>query len=155
MHLHAFYSLKDNPLSSEFLIKQQYPINDTIIKFPIKARTYYLGTPEFDELINGKEHTPCIICLKHGKYCIQSLSHILNGFICKYLEYTRHNKRIQNIIVEFVKELSGVDEIYTENSIKLLGLPDELARLHPDIIAWINNHPTCIIIEIRIPYTSI
>ena len=46
MHLHAFYSLKDNPLSSEFLIKQQYPMNDTIVKFAIKARTNNLGTPE-------------------------------------------------------------------------------------------------------------
>ena len=154
MHLHAFYSLKDNPLSSEFLIKQQYPMNDTIVKFAIKARTNNLGTPEFDELINGKEHTPCPNCLKHGKSCIQSLSHILNGCICKYPEYTGRHNRIQSIIVQHVKELPDVEEIYTDNSIHLPGIPEELARLRPDIIAWIKNRSKCIIIEISIPYAS-
>lgn len=154
MHLHAFYSLKDNPLSSEFLIKQQYPMNDTIVKFAIKARTNNLGTPEFDELINGKEHTPCPNCLKHGKSCIQSLSHILNGCICKYPEYTGRHNRIQSIIVQHVKELPDVEEIYTDNSIHLPGIPEELARLRPDIITWIKNRSKCIIIEISIPYAS-
>ncbi|WP_334097073.1 reverse transcriptase domain-containing protein, partial [Helicobacter typhlonius] len=154
MHLHAFYSLKDNPLSSKFLIKQQYPMNDTIVKFAIKARTNNLGTPEFDELINGKEHTPCPNCLKHGKSCIQSLSHILNGCICKYPEYTGRHNRIQSIIVQHVKELPDVEEIYTDNSIHLPGIPEELARLRPDIIAWIKNRSKCIIIEISIPYAS-
>ena len=155
MHLHSFYSLNNNPLSSEFLIKQQFPMKDTIVKFALKARTNNLGTPEFDELINGRDHTPCPGCLEHGKSCIQSLSHILNGCVCKYPEYTRRHNTIQNIIVEYVKELSGVEEIYTDNSIHMSGIPDELSRLRPDIVAWINNRSKCIIIEVSIPYASV
>ena len=155
MHLHSFHSLINNPLSSEFIIKQKFPINDKIIKFALKARTNNLGTPEFDELINGKQHVFCPFCTKHGKNCIQSLSHILNGCVHKFPDYTVRHNRIQGIIVEYVKELPGIEEIYTDNSIHMPDIPSELSRLRPDIITWFNNRTKCIIFEISIPYASI
>ena len=154
-HLHSFFSLSNNPLSSEFLIKQQFPINDEIIKFALKARTNNLGTTEFDELINGRQHTPCPSCLSHGKHCIQSLAHILNGCTCKYHDYTIRHNRIQNILVEYIKELAGIEEIYTDNSIHMAGIPEDLAKLRPDIVSWFSNRSKCVILEVSIPYATI
>lgn len=155
MHLHTFYSLDNNPLSSEFLTKQKYPLKDHIIKFALKARTNSLGTPEFDEILNNKKHTPCPLCLRHGRNSVQSLAHILNGCVSKFNDYTTRHNRLQSILIEHIKKIPSTAEIQCDKKINIDSLPPNLSKLRPDIVIWNLNRTACKIIEISVPYASI
>ena len=155
MHLDTFYSLDNNPLYSEFLIKQKFPLKDHIIKFAFKARTNSLGTPEFDEILNNKKHTPCHLCLRHGRNSVQSLAHILNGCVSKFNDYTTRHNRLQSILIEHIKKIPSTAEIQCDKKINIDSLPPNLSKLRPDIVIWNLNRTACKIIEISVPYASI
>lgn len=146
------YTFHDNPLSNSYMIRQNYPIGDKFFRFAIRCRANLLGTPEFNELIHGAVHTPCPRCLNQGDSHTQSLSHILNGCIYSYRLYTERHNRIQNVLIEYLKENPDIQEIYEDKSINIIDIPDNLKRLRPDIVTWSNNRNKCLIIEISVPY---
>lgn len=148
------HSFNDNPLSNYYLLRQFKPICDSLFKFALKGRTNLLGTPEVNELYNNLPHTFCPNCALHGKSLIQSLAHILNGCVHRYPQYKERHNRIQSILLEYVRKLPGVEEIYTDHTVGLNSLPMHLRNLRPDIIAWHMNRSKCTIIEISVPYAG-
>ncbi|KAK8835388.1 hypothetical protein M9Y10_003753 [Tritrichomonas musculus] len=151
-HLHSFASLKENPLSNYFLLRQFNPPTDILFKFVLKGLLNYLGTPEIDELFRNVSHAPCPSCLNHGHNHIQSLKHILNGCVSRYRQYTERHNRLQFIILEYIRILSDVEDIYCDRSIQMDGLPDNLRLLRPDIVVWHNNRNKCTLFEINVPH---
>lgn len=153
-HLHSMYSFDDNPITNEFLIRQNWPIQDNIFNFAMRSRLNMLPTPQFDEIINGKDHVFCPLCLSQGNQCIQSLAHILNGCVGKYRYYTARHNKVLDIIGEFLKSRDDVVELYKDKALHIDDLPSELSGLRPDIVAWSNERTKCILVEIGVPYAT-
>ena len=151
-HLHSLSAFNNNPLSNDYAVRQQYPVSDTFFKFAFQSRANLLPTPEFVEIMNNRQHSPCELCLRQNKSRNQSLAHILNGCTAKYQAYTQRHNKVQAAIVKHVRNLHDVDEIYCDRSLHLNELPDNLKRLRPDIVIWLNNRSKCFIIEISVPY---
>lgn len=152
-HLHGLYSFSENPLSNFYLMRQFNPVCNTLFKFAIKCRTNLLGTPEVNELYNNLPHAHCSACLNHGRSSIQSLKHILNGCVTKFKLYTERHNRLQSILLDYVRKLPGVEEIFCDHTIHFTDLPDDLRLLRPDIVAWHDQRKKCSILEISVPYS--
>ena len=155
MHMHSLYSFANNPLSNSCIVNNNHPVSDSFIRFAIKGRVNILGTPEFDEIIHNVPHTPCPLCSFTGANATQSLAHILNGCVKRYPLYTKRHNRVQNVIVDAIKDLPNVSEIHRDSKISIFNLPDDLKLLRPDIVAWDQNRKNCIIVEISVPYATI
>lgn len=153
-HLHSMYSFSDSPINNEFLVRQQYPIQDSIFNFALRSRLNILPTPQFDEIINGKDHVFCPVCASQGNQCIQSLAHILNGCVGKFHEYTKRHNKVQEVICEFLKESGDIVEIHKDKTMHMDNLPQELSTLRPDIVAWNDGRTKCILVEIGVPYAT-
>lgn len=155
LHMHSIYSFINNPLSNSHIIKFSKPVSDRFIKFSIRSRTNILGTPEFDEIIHNSNHAPCPLCAHTGANATQSLAHILNGCVKRYTLYTKRHNRVQKTLMEYIRNLRDVEEIYCDKSIPLADMPDNLKLLRPDITVWSNNRKKCLIVEISVPYATI
>ena len=153
-HLHSMYSFNDCPITNEFLVRQKWPIQDNIFNFAMRSRLNMLPTPQFDEVINGYEHVPCPKCLRQGNQCIQTLAHILNGCVGKYKEYTKRHNMVLDVISDFLRSRSDIVELYKDRTMHIDDLPEELASLRPDIVAWTNGRTKCVIAEIGVPYAT-
>ena len=151
-HLHSFLSFSDNPLSNDFAVRQQFPIGDAFYKFAFQSRTNLLPTPEFIEIIENRQHSVCQSCLRDGRALNLSLAHILNGCRGRYVQYTQRHNDVQKIIVDYMKKLLCIEEIYTDKSLHLTNMPDDIRRLRPDVVAWANNRSKCYIVEVSVPY---
>ena len=104
-HLHSLSAFNNNPLSNDYAVRQQYPVSDTFFKFAFQSRANLLPTPEFVEIMNNRQHSPCELCLRQNKSRNQSLIHILNGCTAKYQSYTQRDNKVQAAIVKHVRNL--------------------------------------------------
>ena len=153
-HLHSMFSFNENPLSNSYLLRQHNPICDALFKFAIKSRTNLLGTPEVNELFNNLPHTYCPSCANQNKQSIQSLAHLLNGCISRFPQYTERHDKVQSILIEYVRKLPEVEEIFTNHTVQIPNIPDDLKLLRPDIVAWHASRPRCTILEVSVPYAG-
>ena len=153
-HLHSLYSFVNNPLSNSAIVNLSNPVSDHFIKFAIRSRVNIIGTPEFDEIIHNTNHVPCPLCSFTGTNSTQSLAHILNGCVKRYPLYTKRHNRVQNVIVEYLKDMARVEEIHCDKAITSINLPEHLKLLRPDISVWSDNRSYLKLIEISVPYAT-
>lgn len=111
-----------------------------------------MPTPEFIEIIENGQHSVCQSFLRDGRALNFSLAHILIGCRGRYVQYTQRHKDEQNIIVDYMKKIICIEEIYTDKSFHLTNMPDDIKRLRPDVVTWANNHSKCYIVEVSVPY---
>lgn len=111
-----------------------------------------MPTSKFFEIIENRQHSVCQSCLRDGRALNLSLAHILNGCRGRYVQYTQWHNDAQNIIVDYMKKLLCIEEIYTDKSFHLTNMPDDIKRLRPDVVACANNRSKCYIVEVSFPY---
>lgn len=101
---HSFITLTNSPLSN-FMMKPNCFMADSIVRFTIKARTNSLITGSLlsRKNRNNTNNDYNNICSKCGE--IEILNHILNG--CKHKKhlFTKRHDSVQNILRDYLTDI--------------------------------------------------
>lgn len=143
---HSFVTLKNSPLSN-FFMKPNALMADSIVRFAIKARTNTLMTASLAAHRNSQVSNRCIRC---GQ--IETLNHILNG--CKRIrqKYTKRHDEVIKVLCKYLTEKKRVivhcnQCVRGRSSEQITG---DNSSLKPDVWWWDGDQ--LMIAEFTIPY---
>ena len=143
---HTFHTLKNSPLSN-FFLKPNTLMADSVVKFSIKARTNSLMTNSLAARINQNVNNKCPRC---GE--TETLNHILNGCKRRKHLYTKRHDSVQNILRDYLSKVNRLN-VHSNQTIRGRSserLDGDCASLKPDLWWWEGNH--LFIAEFTIPY---
>jgi len=150
---HSFTTLTNSPLSN-FMMKPNTLMADSIVRFTIKARTNSLVTGSLLSMRNRNadddENITTLRCTKCGQ--TETLNHILNGCMHKKFLYTKRHDAVQNILRDYLTNTCRMN-VHANQTIRGRGserLEGDCASLKPDLWWWNGNH--LFIAEFTIPY---
>ena len=147
---HTFHTLINSPLSNYFL-KTNALMADSVVRFAIKARTNSLITGSLLSTLNQNDTTNRNNrCPRCGQ--VETLNHILNS--CKHKKhlYTKRHDAVQNILRNYLTEQCR-ENVHANQCVRGRSgehLTGDSASLKPDLWWWSNNR--LFIAEFTIPY---
>ena len=155
-HGHTFNTTNECQTSNAIFKSRNANRSDMLIKFAIRSRTNNLPTPElFAKKPNSEVNPHCKVCEEHGKLCVESLAHRINGCKPMIRHFTYRHNLIQDTICQYLSKLPSKPVIRVNSTLNsdAITLPESLCRLKPDISYYGDNSIT--MIEITVPYGTI
>lgn len=151
---HSFTTLSNSPLSN-FFLKPNSLMADSIVRFAIKARTNSLMTASINP--HSSSNTDNANTHAHTKYCrlcnqLLTLHHIING--CSHMKsiYTKRHDAVQDVLRNYLTDIKHVN-VHANQTVRGSGserLTGESSSLKPDLWWWSGNQLS--IVEFTIPY---
>lgn len=146
MRGHTFTTLKNSPLSNYFM-KPNALMADSVVRFAIKARTNTLMTASLAAHRNPQMSNRCTRC---GQ--IETLNHILNGCKrCKH-KFTKRHDEVVKVLCKYLTEKKRVI-VHCNQSVRGRSnehITGDSASLRPDVWWWDGDQLK--IAEFTIPY---
>ena len=145
---HSFHSLRNSSISN-FWLKSNSVMADSIVKFAVKARTNSLMTG----FLKAKRNDPTnqnSLCKRCGN--IETLHHILNGCPRNKASLIKRHDAVQGVLTKYLIDHKRMN-VHQNQSIRGRGgerINGPNATLRPDLWWWENNR--LMVAEFTIPY---
>lgn len=147
---HSFCTLMNSPLSN-FMLKPNSLMADSVVRFAIKARTNSLITGSLlSNRNNNDSSNRNNRCSRCGEP--ETLNHILNSCKRRKHAFTRRHDSVQNILRDYLSDHCRLN-VHANQTVRGRGserLDGECSTLKPDLWWWNGNH--LFIGEFTIPY---